>query len=100
MGDFNIYIDKQDDPNTVVFNRLQLNLNLNQHISFLTHDSGHIFDLIIKNTSFKLAIYPNLIDTCISDHKPVYTDLNIQKPVAQKLSFTFRLLKQNQFHKF
>ena len=100
MGNFNYYIDKQDDPNTVVFNRLLLNFNFNQHISFRTHDSSHIFDLIITNASSKLAIYPNLIDTCISDHKPVYNDLNTQKPVVQKSPFTFRPLKQNQFHKF
>ena len=39
----------------------------------------------------KLAIYPNLVDTCISDHKTVYIDHEISKPVAQKFSSTFRL---------
>ena len=77
VGDFNIHIDKQDDPNTVVFNRLLLNFNLNQHISFPTHDSGHIHDLIITNASSELAIYPNLIDICISGYKTVYTDVDI-----------------------
>ena len=100
VGNFNIHIDKQDDPNTVVFNRLLLNFNLNQHISSPTHDSGHILDLITTNTSFKLAIYPNLIDTCISNHKTVYIDLNIQIPVAQKLSFTFRPLNKINFTDF
>ena len=38
----------------------------------------------MANVSSKLAIYPNLIDTCISDHKTVYIDLDIPKPVAQK----------------
>ena len=57
VGDFNIHIDKQDDPNTIFFNRLLLNFNLNQHISFPTHDSGHILDLIITNASSKLVIY-------------------------------------------
>ena len=32
--------------NTVLFKRLQHSLNLNQHISFLTHDFGNIFDSI------------------------------------------------------
>ena len=92
VGDFNINNDKQDDLNTVVFNRLLLNFNLIQHISFPTLDFGHILDLIIKNASFKLAIYPNLIDTRISDHEIVYIDLDIQKPVAQKSSIIFRPL--------
>ena len=94
VGDFNIHNDKQDDPNTVVFNKLLLNFNLKQHIFFPTHDFGHILDLIITNVSSKLAIYPNLIDTCIFDHKIVYIDLDIQKPVAQKSSITFRPLNK------
>ena len=77
VGDLNIHIDKQDDSNTVVFNRLLLNFNLNHHISITTLDFGHILDVIIINASFKLAIYPNLIDTCISNHKTVYIDLDI-----------------------
>ena len=100
VGDFNIHIDKQDDPNTVVFNRLLRNFNLNQHISFSTHDSSHILDLIITNASSKLAIYPNLIDNCISDHKTIYIDLDIQKPVAQKWPFTFRPLNKINFTDF
>ena len=82
VDDFNIYIYKQDDPNTVLFNRLLLKFVLNLHISFPSHDSGHILDLIIINASSKLAIYPNLIDTRSSDHKTVYIDLEIPKPVA------------------
>ena len=77
VGDFNIHIDKQNDPNTVLFNRLLLTFNLNQHISFPTHDSGHILDLIVTNASSKLAIYPYLVDTCISDHQTVYIDFEI-----------------------
>ena len=60
LGDFNIHTDKQDDPNTVLFDRLLLTFNLNHYISFPTHDSGHILDLIITNASSKLAIYPNV----------------------------------------
>ena len=97
VADFNIHIDKQDGPNTVLFNRLLLNVNLHQHISFPTHNSGH---LLITKASFKLAIYPNLIDTCISDHKTVYIDLDFQKPVAQKSSFTFRPLSKINFADF
>ena len=100
VGDFNVHIDKQDDPNTVVFNRLRLNFHLNQHISFPTHDSGHVLDLIMTNASSKLAIYTNLSDTCISDHKTVYIDLDLQKQVAQKSSFTFHPSNKINFKDF
>ena len=77
-----------------------LNFNLNQHISFPTHDSGHILDLIITNALSKIAINYNLIDTCISDHKTTYIDLDIIKSVAQKSSFTFRPLNKINFTDF
>ena len=98
--DFSIHINKQDDSNTVVFNRLLLNFNLNQYISFPTHDSDRIIHVIITNASSKLAIYPNLIESCISDHKTVYVDLDIQKPVAQKSYFTFHPLNKINFTDF
>jgi exonuclease III len=34
IGDFNIHIDNQDDPNSILCNRLLHTLNLNQHIFF------------------------------------------------------------------
>ena len=51
---------------------------------------------IITNASSKLAI----LDTCISDHKTVYINLDIQKPVARKSSFKFRPLKKINFSDF
>ena len=77
-----------------------LDFNLNEHISLPTHDSDHILGFIIINASSKLAIYPNLIDTCISDRKTVYIDLDIQTPAAQKFSFTFRPLNEINFTDF
>ena len=53
-----------------------------------------------SSASSKLAIYPNLIDKCISDHKTVYIDLKIRKPLAQKSSFTFRSLNKINFTDF
>ena len=80
--DFNIHIEKHDDPNGILFNTLLLAFNLNQHISSPTHDSGHILDLIILNVSSKLAIYPSLVNTCIS-----------------KILLYISPFKQNSFHR-
>ena len=53
------------------FYKLLHNFNLSQHVSFPTHDSGHIFDLINTNDSSKLNIHPFYIDTFISDCKTI-----------------------------
>ena len=54
----------------------------------------------MTNASSKLAIYPSLVDTYISDHKTIYIDLDIPKPVAKKFSFTFRHLNKITFTDF
>ena len=38
------------------------------------------------NASFKLAVHPNLVDTCISGLKTVYIDLDISKPVERSVA--------------
>ena len=87
FGDFNIKIDNISDYNTQHFNTLLYDFNLSQHVSFPTHDSGHILDLNITNDSSKLNIHPFYIDTCISDHKTICVDLNLSKPHIKQKNF-------------
>ena len=87
LGDFNIKIDNINDYNTQYFKKLLHNINLSQHVSFLTHDSGHILDLIISYDSSKLNIHPFHINTSISDHKKICVDLNLPKPHLKKKFF-------------
>ena len=49
LGDFKIKIDNINDYNTLHFKKLLHDSNLSQHVSFPTHYSGHILDLIISN---------------------------------------------------
>ena len=44
-GDFNLHIDNIYDPRTQQFMSLLENSNLTQHVSFPTHQHGHILDL-------------------------------------------------------
>ena len=61
-----------------------------QHISFPTHNSGHVFDLIITNASSNLATCPFLLDTYISDHKTAYVNTDFPKPNINKVTFSYR----------
>ena len=49
MGDFNIHMDRPDNPNTIIFNDFLDSLNLRNNISFQTHISGHTLDLILDD---------------------------------------------------
>ena len=93
LSDFNIKIDNINDYNTQNFKELLHNFNISQHVSFLTHYSGHILDLFINSDSFKLNINPFHIDTYISDHETICVDLNLPKShIKKKLFLTAKLI--------
>ena len=73
------------------------NFSQSQHVFFPTHDSGHIFNLIITNVSSKFNIRPFYINTYISDNKTVYVDPNLAKPLIKKKTF-LSLYQGYQFH--
>ena len=100
LGDFNIKIDNINDYNTQHFNKLLQHFFRNQHVSFPTHDSGHILDLIITNDSSKLNINPFYIDTCISDYKTICIDLNLPKSHIKKKTFSYRQINNINFTQF
>ncbi len=54
-GDFNIHVNKPDDPNTKKFMDILSQFNLVQHINEPTHKLGNTLDLIItRRTSILL----------------------------------------------
>ena len=76
VGNFNIHIDDLSDVNSIHFLKLLNTLNLCQHVSFPTHNSGHVLDLIITNALSNLVTCPFLLDTYISDHKTLCINLS------------------------
>ena len=49
-GDFNIHINKQEDPEANILMDTMTALGLQQHTNFITHHSGNTFDLIFTET--------------------------------------------------
>ena len=79
MGDFNIYMDRPHDPNTIIFNDLLDSLNLRNNISFQTHISAHTLDLILDDHN--------------ADHSLVQATICMEKCNPIKKSVTYRKLK-------
>ncbi|KAK6194931.1 hypothetical protein SNE40_000461 [Patella caerulea] len=97
VGDFNIHFDKQHDSNTTRFIDI-LNINsLTQHVKTATHAKGHIIDLVLTRDSEISFRNLTVIDDVISDHFPVFVDLNIIKPAPVTKTVTLR--KQSDFNK-
>ena len=47
FGDFHIHLDANEDPNSRKFTELLTTFNLVQHVPEVTHESGHLLDLVI-----------------------------------------------------
>ena len=71
-----------------------------QHVSFPTHNSGHILDLITTNASSNLGTCLILLDTYISDHKIVCVDIDLPKPYINKVTFSYRPINKINFTDF
>ena len=100
VGDFSIHIDDLNDVNSIHFLKLLNTFNLCQHVSFPTHNSGHVLDLVITNASSNLVTCQFLLDTYISDHKTVCVDINLPKPKVNKVAFSYRPINKIDFTDF
>ena len=92
MGDFNIHMDRPDDPNTIIFNDLLDSLNLRNNILFQIHISGHTLDLILDEHNESLV-------KCVkkghsfADHSLVQVTICMEKCNPNEKSVTNRKLK-------
>ena len=91
MGDFNIHMDLPKASESNQFHHLLKSYNLEQHVKEPTHKDGHILDLIISRPSDNLLSSCN-VDSLITDHHAIHTDLQCSKPHPPKRP----LLAENQ----
>ena len=94
-GDFNIHLDKNNDPNSTQFTHLLAQANLTQHISFPTHIFGHTLDLLITLSSSTLSPHSVVSPYSPSDHFPIFTILNVcPPPPPPRGTYSFRRLNK------
>ena len=77
-GDFNIHVDVVGDPVSAKFLDLLEAMDVRQHVTTPTHQSGHTLDLIITRQCDALVKDPPVSDYHISDHRSVY--IKIYRP--------------------
>ena len=81
-GDFNIYVDIVDDPDSLKLLDLLESLGLRQHVSQPTHLHGHTLDLIITRYSDQNVQDSPQTDHFISDHASPLCKLLHVKPAV------------------
>ena len=79
-GDFNIHIDTPLAPYVSSFLTLLDTFDLQQHVNFPTHTSGHTLDLLISKSSSTLISETDYSNPALSDHYAVLSILSIPIP--------------------
>ena len=100
MGDFNIHVNCNDDPNAVIFSDTMKAIGLHQHITGPTHRSGNMLDLIFREELSKIKLKSCKSTVFVSDHTAVHCILDIQYEEPNKQGITFRKHSSIDIEKF
>ena len=76
-GDFNIHVDKKENPSTQKLFEILDNFHLTQHVNFGTHASDHCLDLLITRQDDPLINHLKR-GPFLSDHFAILCDLNVK----------------------
>ena len=92
VGDFNFYVEEKYDSNAKGFRGLISSSGLTQHVKEVTHDRGHLLDLVITQSDSQDVKSVGVIETTFSDHKAIHFRLDVNKPARIRSTVTSRKL--------
>ena len=92
IGDFNIRMDKLEDPDTITFTAFLSGLGLQNHVSFATLQSQHTIDLLIARETLS-CIAEIRKGFTLSDHAFINAVLMVEKCNETKSEVSFRKIK-------
>ena len=100
VGDFNYHMDSATDSNSVSFLNVISSLNLQQHVQFPTHTSGHTLDLVLTRANDNFISNVSSTSYLPSDHVAVICSMNIRKPKPIKVKIRTRKIQQINIEAF
>ena len=92
LGNFNIHVNKIDDPNAGIFLDTMTALGIKQHVRGSIHRSGNCLDLIFSEEMSKTKATECSHSTFVSDHSSIQCILNIPKESCTRKEITYRKL--------
>ena len=91
LGDFNIHVDNQEHPDTVIFNDYLESFDLINFTTFPTHISKHTLDLVITSShGFIKSIGQGHF---LPDHCFIDLTLHVSRSVPPRIPIKFHKLK-------
>ena len=79
VGDFNLHIDNDKDPEAQLFIDMMVALGLDCHVDFPTHENGHSLDLVFTEVLGEMKIIRCNPGTYLSDHCTIECLLSLKK---------------------
>ena len=98
VGDFNIHINKIENPRTQNFCDIIETFGMKQHIKSATHKHGNTLDLIITKNKSSFDSY-SIEDLC-SDHHCIIFQMNLTKPRPTQKIIKMRNTKELKLEQF
>ena len=89
LGDFNLHINNQEDPDTGIFIDTITALGLDQHVAFATHNKGNILDLVMAEPLGKINVTSCTPGPFPLDHCAVKFTISVNKQHMERKEITF-----------
>ena len=90
---FNIHLDKQDVPNTMIFKDFLDSFGLINHVKQSTHTSCHILDLVISQPEFSKIVRTVELSHYLSDHRFTHVSLLVDRPIPARKNIKYWKIK-------
>ena len=100
VGDFNIHINKDNNPNASIFMDTMVALGLKQHTKGSMHRSGNCLDLVFTEELSRLKVINCVVAAFVSDHAAVDVVLDIRKDDLARNKVSYRKLNDINIDKF
>ena len=100
VGDFNFHLDEKNNTDTINFLQMLESFDLVQHVKDITHNRGHMLDLVISCPSDQLVDDISVKDMQVSDHFWVHGSLLGPKPKTVKKEISFRKIRSINMENF
>ena len=78
-GDFNIHYLENDDIQAEQFQDIMEAIELQQHVTQMTHKSGNILDLVFTDYQSKISVTNLKVSLFISDHVSIVRQISYEK---------------------
>ena len=100
VGDFNIHINKDNNPNASIFMDIMVALGLKQHTKGSMHRSSNCLDLVFTEELSRLKVINCVVGAFVLDHAAVDVILDIRKDDLARNKVSYHKLNDIDIDKF